>query len=107
MKYIFNKWIPFKPYNAMCIGPLVFIRNDGKLTERTKNHEAIHGEQWKETLYIFFLPIYVCSFVWQFLKRWKWQEAYINVCMEREAYAHASDKEYLSHRKHFAWLRNS
>ena len=61
--------------------------------------------QWKECLYIFFLPIYVLSFVWQFLKRWKWDDAYRNVCFEREAYAHAHEADYLEKRKSFAWLK--
>lgn len=105
MKLIFNDIIPFKGYNAMCIGPLIFIRNGVHVTTRLIQHESIHAAQWKECLYVFFLPVYVLSFLWQYVRRWNWNEAYRNVCFEREAYAHQSEEGYLGKRKLFAWLR--
>lgn len=102
-KYIYNDFIPFEGYDAMCIGNLVFIRNGARVTTTLMNHEAIHCAQWKECLYIFFLPLYVLSFIWQFLKHWNWSKAYRNVCFEREAYAHEKEQGYLSHRERFAW----
>ena len=107
MKYIYNKWIPFKDFTAMCVGPLVFVRKDKKISQRQMRHETIHAKQWDECLYVFFLLIYVLSFIWQFCRYWKWMKAYENICFESEAYAHQSEEDYLSNRKHFAWLRNS
>lgn len=104
MKFIFNKYIPFKGYAAMCVGNLVFVRNGVQLSERIINHESIHSAQWRECLYLFFLPIYVCSFLLQLLKFVNWHEAYRNVCFEREAYGHQDEDDYLSHRKRFAWI---
>jgi len=105
MKFIYNNIIPFKGYKAMCIGNLCFVRKNAVMYDYNIRHEMIHSLQWKECLYIFFLPIYILSFVWQFLKRWKWNDAYRNVCFEREAYAHAHEADYLEKRKPFAWLK--
>lgn len=105
MKIIRNKWIPFKGYDAMCICNLILARNDAKISDRILRHESIHAVQWKECLYLFFLPIYIGSFVWQFFHYWKWMKAYENVCFEREAYAHAHEVDYLEKRKSFAWLK--
>ena len=105
MKIIYNKYIPFKGYNAMCIGNIIIARKGEVISERIIRHEIIHSKQWKECLYVFFLPIYVLSFIWQFLKKWKWMEAYMNVCFEKEAYAHQYEVDYLANRKLFAWLR--
>ena len=105
MKLVFNNTIPFKGYAAMCIGNLVFVRKGVRVTTTLINHEAIHSEQWKECLYVFFLPIYVLSFLWQFVRCWKWHQAYRSVCFEREAYAHQSEEGYLAKRKRFAWVR--
>lgn len=103
MRIIINKYIPFKGYKAMCIGPLVFVRSDARLTTTTINHEAIHTEQWKECLYVFFLIIYGLSFLWQLIKYRNWDEAYRSVCFEREAYAHQNEEDYLGKRERFAW----
>lgn len=89
----------------MCIGNIIIARKGEVISERIIRHETIHSEQWKECLYVFFLPIYVLSFVWQFCRYRKWMKAYENICFEREAYAHQSENDYLAHRKHFAWLR--
>lgn len=104
MKYIFNNFIPFKGYAAMCVANLVFVRKGVHLSKRIINHEAIHSVQWRECLYVFFLPIYVCSFLLQLLKHRKWHAAYRNVCFEREAYGHQDEDGYLSRRKRFAWI---
>ncbi len=88
----------------MCIANLVFVRKGVRLSKRIINHETIHSIQWRECLYVFFFPIYVCSFLFQLLKHWKWHTAYRNVCFEREAYSHQDEDDYLSRRKRFAWI---
>ena len=43
--------------NAITLGPIVISRN--KIGEVTKNHEAIHFQQYLETLFIGFLLVYL------------------------------------------------
>ena len=104
MKFLFNVFIPIKGYSAMCVGNVVFVRKGVRVTGTLIQHEHIHALQWKECLYVFFLPLYILSFLWQFIKYWNWSKAYRNVCFEREAYAHQSEDGYINSRKRFAWV---
>lgn len=107
MRIVYNRFVPFKGYVAMCVGNIVFIRYGVRLSASIVRHESIHGEQWKECLYVFFLPIYILSFVWQFVECRDFHAAYRSVCFEKEAYAHEREKNYLSKRRRFAWLRRN
>ena len=67
MKVIENKIIPPKGYKAITIGPYIFIKPGTKLSEKDYNHEAIHWEQYKETLVIGLFLIYVIEFIYKFI----------------------------------------
>ena len=98
MKIIRNKFIPFKGFTAINIFGLVFTRSDEKLSDATINHEAIHTAQMRETLYVFYYPLYLL--IWMFKGF-----SYDHHPMERECHDNEHNAEYLETRKRFAWLR--
>ena len=87
---------------AITIGPLVFSR--GEMSERTKNHEAIHWQQYIETGIIGFIILYYSFYFWNLIKlRGDGVMAYKMIPFEREAYACDHDLQYLEKRKRYTW----
>lgn len=105
MRIVFNDFLPFKGFSAVTIGEWVFVRKSTRVTTTLIQHESIHVRQWRECLYVLFPLIYRLSYLWQLARRRNFNEAYRNVCFEREAYAHQKEEGYLNNRKLFAWLR--
>ena len=89
---------------AITLGPFIFSR--GEMSDRTKNHECIHWEQYKECLVIGFLVLYGLSYVINFCKGMKGPDAYRSIWFEKEAYDNDHDFEYIKKRKLFGWVRN-
>ena len=52
MRVIKTKHFPFNGYKAINLFGIIFTK--GELSNKELNHEAIHTEQMKEMLYIFF-----------------------------------------------------
>lgn len=108
MKIIYNKIIPFKGYKAINLFGCLFVREEAKerLRDVDINHESIHSEQYKDLLYIFFLPLYCLEWLVKFLfVYWNPHKAYKNISFEREAYGNQSDMSYIATRKRFCWLK--
>jgi hypothetical protein len=91
-----NKILPIKGFVAMAIWPLIFLRSDHNISERTLNHEKIHFEQQKELLLIFFYLLYL--FFWLVY-------GYKNMPFEKEAYDNDNNLNYLGTRRKFAWIK--
>lgn len=93
--WIKTKNYPFGRFVAITHYPIaVFYK--GIITERIKNHEAIHWQQQKELLV---LPFYLVYFLeWIF-------KGYRNISFEREAYKNDYDFKYLKKRPRFAMWR--
>ncbi|MBL7812739.1 MAG: hypothetical protein JNL57_10995 [Bacteroidetes bacterium] len=90
----------------MAIWPFLFTRYDkSTLSESILNHEKIHFRQQLEMLWIGFFLWYSVEFVLLYLKLRNRDMAYRQISFEREAYGHESHKDYLKHRKWFAWSR--
>lgn len=106
MKIIRNKVIPFPGYKAINLFGLLFVKQNAILKEKDINHEAIHTEQMKETLFIFFYIWYVLEFLfkWIFYYSFEWKRAYHNISFEREAFENQDNLDYLKNRKHYAWI---
>ena len=68
------------------------------------NHEKIHYEQYKETLVVGYFIIYIINFFINLLYYCNINTAYRNILLEREAYKHMDDLEYLQSRKCYSWL---
>ena len=118
MKIIYNSLIPFPGYAYMNLFGILFGRKDQKLklTQRTINHESIHSEQYKDLLYVFFLPLYLLEWIIKipfslFYKR-KYKNgrniskvAYRSISLEQEAFYYQYDYDYLNHRKRYNWIK--
>jgi len=118
MKIIYNSIIPFPGYAYMNLFGVLFGRKEykGKLRKSTINHESIHSEQYKDLLYIFFLPLYLLEWIIKlpfglfYNKKQKngravTKVAYRSISLEQEAYYHTYDYDYLNNRKRYAWVK--
>ena len=124
MHIIRNKFIPFSGYKAINLFGILFAKPNAKIDELTINHESIHSKQFKEVTLSLAIPILLLSFsvswwwillipftfyLWyviEFLIRWaitrNWDEAYRNICFEKEAYVWQGLPDA---RKKFGWIR--
>ena len=111
-KIIYNKLIPFKGYVAINLFGIIFARKEYKskiehnYMRKTVllNHEMIHTAQYKELLYVFYLPLYLLNYIINLFVYFSFKKAYRNICFEREANAHESSDYYIYTRQHFAWF---
>lgn len=116
MKIIVNKILPPSGFKALTIGPFIFIKKDSTLSGEDINHEAIHWEQYKETLIIGFFLIYGLEFIIKFCipsltknfskpGRSYFKRVYRSLSLEQEAYTNEENSDYINHRKHYAWIK--
>ena len=119
MKIIRNNIIPFPGYKCINLFGILFAREKAKIDGVTINHESIHSRQFVELMalsavvliiiqwwLIFFAPF--AFYVWyaiEWLVRLPKGNAYRSISFEREAYTNENDMEYLSNRKHFAFIK--
>lgn len=107
MKIIRNKFIPFRPYDAMNLFGVLFVNEyevKGGLSKKTINHERIHTAQMIEMLFIGFYIWYGVEYL--FTRPFFGQyESYMRGALEEEAYQHEKDLDYLSKRKPYAWVQ--
>jgi hypothetical protein len=100
MKIIYNSILPIKGYTAINLFSLVFVRKEyNPISNRIKNHEAIHTAQGKELLWIFFYLLYVTEWLIRLIQYRDRKLAYRNISFEREAYANDRNFDYLKNRK--------
>lgn len=104
MKIIKCKHFPPKGYDAMMVVWWLFVKEGYQITSRLINHEEIHSIQQKEMLVLPFFIWYGIEFLFRLIQYRNWNEAYMNLSFEREAYSNQYDIAYLSKRKHFAWI---
>lgn len=105
MKVIYNNILPIKGFAAINLFGVLFVRKNVILTDRIKNHEAIHTEQMKELLYIFFYIFYLIEWITKLFKYKKWKLAYRNISFEREADENDINLNYLNSRIKYVWLK--
>jgi hypothetical protein len=103
MKIIENKIIPFKGFIAINLFGLVFVKTGTKLSERTKNHEAIHTAQQRELLFVLFYVVYVIEWFVRLVIPGA-HNAYRSVSFEQEAKSYEGERDYLKYRKPYRWL---
>jgi len=92
--------------NGMALFPFVLIRkrelNENKIFI---NHERIHLRQQIEMLILPFYFFYLLNYCINRFKYKNHDQAYRNICFEREAYKNESNLSYLSLRKLYSWLK--
>lgn len=103
MRVIKTKHFPFNGYKAINIFGIVFTK--GELSNKELNHEAIHTEQMKEMLYIFFYIWYGIEYLIIRLFHIKQHDAYKDVSFEEEAHINDDNLNYISKRKHYTWTK--
>lgn len=96
--------------------PFVLLFGDKNPQTITIRHETIHYRQYRELLFLGFLPLYFLHIISAFLYfKIKYRGASLNNTeildityhanpFEREAYENQHDSNYLKNRKRFAWL---
>ena len=89
---------------AITIGPFVFSR--GTMSDVTKNHEAIHWQQYIDCGIIGFVILYYLFYAINLIRYRDGQTAYYMIPFEKEAYDNDSNLDYLDTRKRFAWVKN-
>lgn len=98
--------LPFFPKNlAMCFVGVIWCGDTNWIDERIINHENIHLQQQKEMLFLPFYIAYVLEWLYQSLRHRSFQQGYLNISHEREAYKHDKDLHYLVTRNPFAEFR--
>ena len=100
--------------NALAAAYFPFILTTKKLKERPEifqkgiiNHELIHFEQQKETLFLgLFFFAFLENIYYRLFKKIPAWDAYLLHAREQEAYDNMWNPDYLKTRKRYAWLRN-
>ena len=105
MRIIYNKFIPFKGFNAINLFGVIFAREECRpITLHCINHENIHTAQMRELWYVGFYILYFLEWVYRLIFHTK--TAYRGISFEVEAYKHQYDYLYCNHRKRFAqWVK--
>lgn len=111
MKIRYSSIIPFSGFLAINLFGTVFVREEARdriernpdRYEKTWNHEAIHTEQMKETLYIGFYILYLIFWIIRLLTP-SFKTAYKDISFEQEAYLNERNLDYLKTRRPYAWI---
>jgi len=104
-KVIATRLVPNGNIIAITLFGLVFTRRRENVDSHVLNHELIHCQQQLEWLYVPFFILYLLEWLWHWFRLRDWEQAYLAVSFEREAYLHGHDLEYLKKRRHFANYR--
>ena len=73
------------------------------MDEDTRQHEAIHWQQYIDCGIILFPLLYLFYYVWGYIKYQDQLPAYLSIPFEQEAYAKEREKDYLQNRKRWNW----
>lgn len=105
MEIIYCKHFPPRPCKAITLLKWIIVGKEAKerFTMVDYNHKSIHYAQKKELFYVGFYLLYVFEFLLALLYFRNCRKAIRNVSFEVEADMHQNEKEYLVHRKRFAW----
>ncbi len=105
MKVIGSSFLPVKGFSAINLFGIVVARKDClPLSRRILHHEAIHSQQIKELLFVGFYLLYVLEWFVRLLYTRNLKKAYNAISFEKEAFRNEANANYLSSRKHFAFL---
>ena len=99
---VLSKLAPIE-IGAITIGPLVFSR--GEMSDITKNHEAIHWQQYIETGILGFIILYYTFYLMNYIRYRDGKIAYYMIPFEKEAYDNDENLEYLENRERWTWWK--
>lgn len=104
-KVVQTRFVPKGNILAITLFGFVFTRNRRNVDRYVLNHELIHCQQQLEWLYLPFFILYFTELLCNYIRFRDWEEAYLHISFEREAYAHGHDLSYLKRRRHYANYR--
>jgi len=106
MFLIVSKYLIPKGYRGMTVFPFVILRErkDADLPV-LMNHERIHIRQQLELLILPFFIWYFVEYLFRLLQYRNHNQAYRNICFEREAYENENDLDYLKSRSFWRFLK--
>ena len=87
---------------AITLGFIVFSR--GEISDKTRQHETIHFQQFLETCFAGFFLLYIYDYIRYYIYYRDGSLAYYNIRAEREAYQHENTENYLQTRTRWAWI---
>jgi len=94
------------PANAMAIFPfMVFKHAEQKKDPLLINHEKVHFYQQLELLVLPFYILYLVNYLVNLIRFRNHDQAYFNICFEKEAYSNERNPNYLKKRRLYAWLK--
>ena len=94
------------PAQAMALYPVMLFQDKSlKKNERIVRHEQIHFKQQIELLIIPFYFLYLLNYLINRLRYKNHEQAYLNICFEREAYQNDHNPLYLSGRRVYSWMK--
>ena len=95
-----TKFFSFGKAQAITIFPFIFLKHTSDRANKVLiNHERIHLIQAIELLILPFYILYLLEFIVRLIQYKNFTRAYLNISLEREAYEHESNLEYLKTRK--------
>ena len=90
----------------MAVYPFMFFKRAELMDDNViVNHEKIHFKQQLELLILPFYIFYLINYLINRVKYTNHDQAYREICFEREAYRHDRDLQYLQKRKVYSWIK--
>lgn len=98
---------PSLPASAMALYPFMLFKNQQLKENKTIiNHEKIHFCQQLELLILPFYFLYLLNYLVNLLRFKNHDQAYFNLCFEKEAYANDKNADYIKSRRLYSWLKH-
>lgn len=99
-KYLTPKWV-----RGITIFPFIVLSyKKDKTNSVLLNHEKIHLRQQLELIVIPFFLWYGIEFLVRYFQYKNWNQAYMNISFEKEAYQNEKNLHYLKQRSFWSFL---
>jgi hypothetical protein len=90
----------FIPARGMALFPFILVKHPQDLADaRLIRHEYIHIWQQIELFIVPFYVLYLLNYLWNRIKGQQHEQAYYNICFEKEAFLNDHNENYLRERQ--------
>ena len=90
--------------NGLALFPFIFTKTKA-VSKTLINHELIHHRQQIELLIFPFYILYLINYLVGLVKYKNSNQAYMNICFEKEAYQNDQNLDYLKKRDFWAFMK--
>lgn len=105
MILVVNKHLLGRRFKGMSLWPFLIMKTKDLKKDRIFiDHERIHLRQQVELLVLPFYIWYLLEYLIRLLQYRNQMQAYRNISFEKEAYRRERQKDYLTHRRFWAFL---